>query len=176
MIPNLSETEISDTKPILKPNSTNVKLSWYQIYLIPSLLIPIGGHSVRYPWSAISDWAWYRNVRYQTDERRVRYYIGYRNKPLSDIQYPTSTFVNPRSAVVSCQIFVMKDVGLKPERKMVCQIILLGSLRNDLSILDIGISDIDLVRYRNGSWCQYRNYSDIGMKGFNPTFFVPISE
>ncbi len=28
---------------------------------------------------------------------------------------------------------------------------LLRSIGNDLSILDIGISDIDLVRYRNGS-------------------------
>jgi hypothetical protein len=36
-------------------------------------------------------------------------------------------------------------------RKMMCQINLLGSLGNDWSILDIGISNIDLVPYRNGS-------------------------
>ncbi len=54
--------------------------------------------------------------------------------------------------------------------------ILLGSHVNDFSSLDIGISDINLVRYRNGSWCQYRNSSDIGMRGFSPTYFVPISE
>jgi hypothetical protein len=142
----------------------------------PAMYTTIGGHSVRYPWPAISDWAWYRNVRYRTEERRVRHYIGYRNKLLSDIRYPTLTFVNPCSAVVSCRIFGMKVVGSKPERKLIWKINLLGTLGNVLLILDIGISDIDLVRYRNGSWCRYRNYSDIGMKGFSPTFFVPISE
>ncbi len=76
-----------------------------------STVITIGGHSVRYPWSAISDWAWYRNVRYRTEERRVRHYIGYQNKLLSDIRYPTFTFVNPCSAVESCRIFVMKVMG-----------------------------------------------------------------
>jgi hypothetical protein len=136
----------------------------------------IGGHSVRYPWSAISDWAWYRNVRCRTEECRVRHYIGYRNKFLSDIRYPTSTSVYPRSAVVDCQIHVMKVISSKSERKLISQFNLLGTLGNDSSILDIGISDIDLVRYRNVSWCRYRNYSDIGMKGFSPTFFVPISE
>jgi hypothetical protein len=33
----------------------------------------------------------------------------------------------------------------------------LESIGNDWSILDIGISDIDLVRYRNGNWCRYRD-------------------
>ncbi len=50
----------------------------------------IGGHLLRYPWSAISDWAWYRNFRYQTQESGVRHYIGYRNKLFSNIRYPTS--------------------------------------------------------------------------------------
>jgi hypothetical protein len=36
----------------------------------------------------------------------------------------------------------MKIVSSKPERKIICQINLLGSLGNDLSILDIGISDV----------------------------------
>jgi hypothetical protein len=139
-------------------------------------MITIGGHSLWYPWSAISDWAWYRNVRYRTEELKVQHYVGYRNKLLSDIRYPTSIFGNPRSAVVCWQILVMKVVSLKPVWKMKCLFNLLGSIGNDLSILDIEIFDIDLVRYRNGSWCQYRNYSDIGTKGFSPTFFVPISE
>jgi hypothetical protein len=136
-------------------------------------MVTIGGHSVRYPWSAISDWAWYRNVRYRTEERRVRNYIGYRNKLLSDIQYPN---INLCSAVVSCQMLGMEVRRSKPVRKLMGLIILLGSIGKKWSILDIGISDIDLVRYRNGSWCRYRIYSDIGMKGFSPTFFVPILE
>jgi hypothetical protein len=68
--------------------------------LLPKVMLSIGWHSVRYPWSAILDWAWYRNVRYQTEVRKVRHYVGYRNKLLSDIWYPTSLFENPRSAVV----------------------------------------------------------------------------
>ncbi len=121
----------------------------------------IGGHSLRYPWSAISDWAWYRNVRYRTEDLKVRHYIGYRNKLLSDIRYPTLLYGNPRSAVVGCLVLVMKVVSSKPVRKIICQLNLLESTGNYFSILDIGISDIDLVRYRNGSLCRYRNYSDI---------------
>jgi hypothetical protein len=64
---------------------------------------------------------------------------------ISDIRYPTSTFVNPCSAVVSCQILVIEVVGSPPERQMMGQINLLGSLENDVPIMDNGISDIDLV-------------------------------
>jgi hypothetical protein len=42
-------------------------------------------------------------------------------------------------------------VSSEPVRKWKCQVNLLGSIGKDLSILDIKISDIDLVRYRNGS-------------------------
>ncbi len=136
----------------------------------------VGGHSVWYPWSAISDWAWYRNVRYRTEERKVWHYIGYRNKLLSDIQYPTLTFENPSSSVVSCQTLVRKIVSSQPENTIMSWFFTGVIIGNDWSILDTGISDIDLVRYRNGSWCRYRNYSDIGMKEFSPTFYVPISE
>ncbi len=138
--------------------------------------IHMGGHSVSYLWSVISDWAWCWNVRYRTEERRVQYYIRYRNKPLSDIWYLTTKFVNPCSAVVRRQKLDLKTEGSKPVRKIIFQRILLWSFGNDSSILDIRISDIDLVLYRNGSWCRYRNSSDIGMKGFSPTYFVPISE
>jgi hypothetical protein len=51
--------------------------------------------------------------------------------------------------VVSSQILVKEIVSLNPERKIIRQIFY-GSLGNDLSILDIGISNIDLVQYRNG--------------------------
>ncbi len=78
--------------------------------------------------------------------------------------------------MVSCQILVLKVVGSKPAGNIMCLAKLLWSVGNNWSILDIGISNIDLVRYWNGSWCRYWNYSDIGMKGFSPTFFVPISE
>jgi hypothetical protein len=99
--------------------------------------------------------------------------IGINFCPISNIQLH---YGNPRSAVVSCLVFVMKVVSSKPVRRMMCQLNLLGSTGKYFLILDIGISDIDLVRYRNGSLCRYRNYSDIGIKRFSPTFFVPISE
>ncbi len=38
----------------------------------------IGGHLLRHPWSEISDWAWYQNFRYRTED--IRHYIRYRNK------------------------------------------------------------------------------------------------
>ncbi len=102
--------------------------------------------------------------------------IGINFCPISDIRYPTLLYGNPCSAVVSCLVLVMKVVSSKPVRKLICQLNLLGSTGNYFSILDIGISDIDLIRYRNGSLCRYRNYSDIGIKVFSLTFFVPISE
>ncbi len=92
----------------------------------------------------------YRNVRYQTEERRVRHYIGYWNKLLCDIRYPTSTFVYPGSAVVVCQVR-LEGPEFETRAEMISQFNLQGSLGNNPSILDIGISDIDLVRYRNGS-------------------------
>ncbi len=59
----------------------------------PNLLLIIGGHLLRNLWSAISDWAWYRNFRYRTEESRVRHLIGYRNKLLSEILYLTSKYL-----------------------------------------------------------------------------------
>ncbi len=141
------------------------------------IVVCIGGHSVRYQWSAISDWAWYRNVLYQTEERRVWHHVRYRNKLFCLISNILQLkFINPRSAVVRRLLLDIKIVGLKPVRKIMSHRILIRSYMNKLSILDIGISDIDLVRYRNGSWCRYRNSSEIGMKGFSPTYFVPILE
>ncbi len=49
----------------------------------------IGGHLVRYPWSAISDWAWYRNFRYRTEraESDIISDIGIDFYPISDIRH-----------------------------------------------------------------------------------------
>ncbi len=101
---------------------------WYKPWIVK--LTVIGGHSVRYPWSAISDWAWYRNVRYRTEEHRVRHYIGYRNNLFSDIRYPTSMFVNLYSEVVSCLVLFMKVVGSKPKRTIMGQNNLLEMIIN----------------------------------------------
>ncbi len=133
-----------------------------------SLIIDIG-------LSLISDWAWYRNVRYRTEVRIVRHYIGYLKKVMSDIRYPTLMFVNSRSAVVRQQILDMTLVRNQWHTNIINRISI-ESFGNNLSILDIGISDIDLVQYQNGSWYRYRNSSNIGMRGFSPTYFVPISE
>ncbi len=44
-----------------------------------------------------------------------------------------------------------EDQGFETSEIASFIVILLGLFGNDLSILDIGISDIDLVRYRNES-------------------------
>ncbi len=82
-------------------------INYFFFFILIFWVLSIGGHPVRYPWSAILDWAWYRNVRYRTEKRRVRHYIGYWNEVLSDIRYPT--LVNPRGAVVSCQLLVRRS-------------------------------------------------------------------
>jgi hypothetical protein len=91
---------------------------WFPLVWLVWSCFAIGGHSVWYPWSAISDWAWYHIVRYRTEERRVRHYIGYRNKLLSDIRYLTWRFVNSRCPEVRCWILDMKTMGSKPVRKL----------------------------------------------------------
>jgi hypothetical protein len=69
----------------------------------------------------------YRNVRYGTEVRRVRHYIGNRNKLLSDISYPTPTFVNHRSAVLRHQILAIKVVSSKPVGENIIARNLVGS-------------------------------------------------
>jgi hypothetical protein len=53
-------------------------------------VLTIDGHLVRYPWSAISDWAWYRNFRYRTERVESNILSNNRNKCVSYIGYPTS--------------------------------------------------------------------------------------
>ncbi len=53
-------------------------------YSIVYICISIGGHLVRYPWSAISDWAWYQTERAESDiisDIRIMFY------PISDIRH-----------------------------------------------------------------------------------------
>jgi hypothetical protein len=59
--------------------------------------------------------------------------------------------MNLHSAVVRRQISDRKVVGSKLVNLKYRYRIIRGSFVNDLSILDIGISYINLVRYRNGS-------------------------
>ncbi len=56
------------------------------------LVTSIGGHLVRYPWSAISDWDWHRNFRYRTEgvEFDIISDIGIKFYPISDIRHPIS--------------------------------------------------------------------------------------
>jgi hypothetical protein len=97
----------------------------------------IGGHLLRYPWSAILDWAWYRNFQYQTEESGVWHYIGYRNKRLSDIRYPTSN--NSYISTVAKKISVL---GSNP-----------ADVINIFWILDIGMdSDVDIGTLPISAW------------------------
>jgi hypothetical protein len=50
---------------------------------------------------------------YRTEVRRVRHYIGYRNKILSDIQYPTLILMYSCSAMVNRSILDLTAAGSK---------------------------------------------------------------
>ncbi len=85
------------------------RLSWFFLHFCHSTCSPppawsrytspytvhIGGHSLRYPWSAISDWAWYRNVRYRTEELKsdIISDIGINFCPISDIRLRSLDFL-----------------------------------------------------------------------------------
>jgi hypothetical protein len=75
----------------------------------------IGGHLVRYPWSAISDWAWYRNIRYWTE--RAEFDI------ISDMEecfilYPISYIPDTTKKYHRWEVrhlaTVLRNVGLNP--------------------------------------------------------------
>jgi hypothetical protein len=67
-------------------------LAWVSILSISNCIsLTIGGHLVRYPWSAISDWAWYRNFWYRTERASLTLYQIW-NKILSNIWHPIQTW------------------------------------------------------------------------------------
>jgi hypothetical protein len=71
----------------------------FEIFLTTFFIFFIGfsraEYSVRYPWlTFLSDWAWYWNLRYRTEDGRVRYYVGYR---VELFQY-----LNPASKSLKC--------------------------------------------------------------------------
>jgi hypothetical protein len=86
-----------------------------------SSLENIGGHSVCYPWSAISDWALYKyrtepdiDIGLKSAESDIISDIGINFCPISDIRLPK--FENSGSAVVRRQILNMKTEGSRPVR------------------------------------------------------------
>ncbi len=66
------------------------------ILFAPAILIAptVCGHLVRYPWSAISDWAWYRNFQYRTEraESNIISDIGIKFYPISDIPIQKNSY------------------------------------------------------------------------------------
>ncbi len=83
-------------------------LMW-ALYMIKKL---IGGHLVRYPWSAISDWAVYQKIS-DWRESGVRHYIRYQINfyPISDIP----PFINQHSNWgVMCSPVKTRVLGLNP--------------------------------------------------------------
>ncbi len=61
----------------------------------------IGGHLVWYPWSAISDWAWYRNFRYRTErvESNIISDVGINFYPISNIRHLKASRQNQQLSV-----------------------------------------------------------------------------
>ncbi len=60
------------------------------ICIVTYQLVFKGGHLVRYPWSVLSDWAWYRNFQYRTEraESDIISDIGIKFYPICDIWHP----------------------------------------------------------------------------------------
>jgi hypothetical protein len=120
----------------------------------------IGGHLVRYLWSAISDWAWYRNFRYRTEraESDIISDIGIKFYPISDIRHPYHS-----SSVLKPSLTVTRVAGSNLQGEMFffqCRIseLTLMSIsehfryrndvfQSDIFVFDIGITDVD-VGYR----------------------------
>jgi hypothetical protein len=117
----------------------------------------IGGHLVRYPWSAISDWAWYRNYRYRTEraESDIISDIGWSfiRYPISDIPLTTDSH---SSLKLYPSLTKLRVAGSNLQGEMF------------FFIFNVG--------YRNELLCRYRNTFDIGMTFFSPTYLSPISE
>ncbi len=122
-----------------------------------TVLVGIGGHLVRYPWSAISDWAWYRDFRCRT-ERAKSDIISDFEKILSDNQYPTFSLTDSHSSLELLRSLIsLKDVGsnLRLEIFFVLQCRIsewtLMSIsehfryRNDIFQSDIFVSDIAIT-------------------------------
>ncbi len=110
------------------------------------LLLSIGGHLLRYPWSAISDWAWYRNFRYRTEESGVRHYIGYRNKLLSDIRHPkihkSAQWLRKQVSLVRILLMWLIFIGYR--NGLGCRYHRNDSYQSDIFSSDIGITDVDI--------------------------------
>jgi hypothetical protein len=104
-----------------------------------------------YPWSAISDWAWYQNFRYWTERAESNIISDIE----SFIQYPTSQYKLSGSVAQ----FYSARLSVMGARVLFCI---------EEFFFNIG--------YRNELWYRYRNTSDIGMTFFSPTYLSPISE
>ncbi len=81
---NICEFRLSWHLEIFKISKFHLFLFWYRrVWSTPN----IGRHLVQHPWSAISVWAWYRNLQYRTErvesdiisDIRIKFY------PISDI-------------------------------------------------------------------------------------------
>ncbi len=115
----------------------------------------IGGHLVPNPWSVISDWAWYWNVRYRTErtESDILSDIGIKFYPKSDIPIETDRH---RNLVLSRSLTVPRSAGSNLQGEKFCF----------SSMSDIGMnSDVDIRTLPISEWCfsvrhiclRYRN-------------------
>ncbi len=95
------------------------------------VLLSRGGHLVRCPWSAISAWAWYWNLRYRTEESGVWHYIDIIMNfyPISDIPL----FIDQHNGWLRCSPVKPRGKGSFPAGVNMC--------------FEIG--------YRKGSWCRF---------------------
>ncbi len=87
---------------------------WSKVYLSIHISLNcfniIGRHWLRYQRWTISDCAWYRNFRYQTEDGRARHYVEYWIKLFTDIRHP-SLDIHVHAHYFSCSCDVDMDMG-----------------------------------------------------------------
>jgi hypothetical protein len=119
----------------------------------------VGTYLFRYPWSAISDLAWYRNLRYRTEESGV----GYWNKLLSDFGYShgyrwaSKLYGTVRRSFLKSVVEgsnqaapIKKKFNIGYRNELWCQYLSgpfryrCDSFQSDIFFSDIGITDVDV--------------------------------
>ncbi len=122
-----------------------------------SYVLIIGGHLVRYPWSAISDWAWYRNFRYRIEraESDIISDIGINFYPISYIRHLNAYCQTQKLSFIALA-YCFKGRGFESVSRI---IFFLQYRISEWALMSI----LEHFRYRNGVFQSDIFLSDIGI-------------
>jgi hypothetical protein len=111
-------------------------------------VVDIGGHLVRYPWSAILDWAWYRNFQYRTERAE--------SDIISDIRikfYPISVIRHSDQGEIflflQCRILEWTLMSISEQFRYRNDV-----FQPDIFVSAIGIAYVDVGNRRHWDRCR----------------------